>query len=91
MIEINIDIIWMDTGIEMPEIVMIKISVGIIAGLKEINQEEKSIMVTIEKRVVLSHSIYAHSRYLTQSESYRHSQMTSHEQRQNEYEYKHYP
>ena len=34
---------------------------------------------------------YAHSRYLTQSESYRHSQMTSHEQRQNEYEYKHYP
>ena len=34
---------------------------------------------------------YAHSRYLTQSESYRHLQMTSHEQRQNEYEYKHYP
>ena len=34
---------------------------------------------------------YAHLRYLTQSESYRHSQITSHEQRQNEYEYKHYP
>ena len=57
MIEINIDIIWMDTGIEMPEIVMIKISVGIIAGLKEINQEEKSIIVTIEEQVVLSPSI----------------------------------
>ena len=57
MIESNKDIIWMDTGIEMPEIVMIKISVGIITGLKEINQEEKSIMVTIEKQVVLRHGI----------------------------------
>ena len=57
MIEINIDIIWMDTGIEMPEIVMIKISVGIITGLKEINQEEKSIMVTIKKQVFLSHTV----------------------------------
>ena len=36
---------------------MIKISVGIITGMKEINQEDKSIIVTIEKQVFLSHSI----------------------------------
>ena len=59
MIKINIDMIGVDIWTEILEISTTKIATGITTGMKEISQEEKSIMVTI----ILIHDII-HTQYI---------------------------